>query len=408
MAYVALPNPKKNSLSTTVAAPGINDTDATIPVSELSVFYDDASNLILEGIVISRNNATESATEEIKITGASGTSGAGNLTGATRGVSAHGTNGAAASWIAGTLISVQFTSTIMQRIKDNFAAHESDKAPLASPTFTGTATIPTLDTGVAAAGVTLAGTTLAADGTDENINITITPKGTGSVVVSKADINGGAVDGATIGAASASTAVVTTLKVTTDAAAGKVLVSDADGDLVYTLPKRTLFLSGAGGKASTTNGSGGKQTLEMSTNKVCFTGEKFVADASDKYCEWGIPMPDNWNLSTIAAEFYFMTTSADASDHTIIFGLQAVAFSDGDTGDAAYGTAQEVTETIGSSIANKVIKTAATSAITVGGTPAKGDDVQFRVYRKGSDTFTGDVVLTRVRISYGTNNHSDE
>lgn len=341
MAYVALAKLKKNSVGTTIAAPGIADDATTIPVSELAYFRDADGTLITRGIVIGYDDANQTYAEEITITGASGSSGAGNLTGATRGVNADGTIGQAKAWDAGTSIAVMVSSGIYNIIKDNFAAHESDKAPIASPTFTGTATIPTL-------------------------------------------------------------------KVTTDAAAGKVLVSDADGDLIYTLPKRTLFLSGAGGKASTTNGSGGKQTLEMSTNKVCFTGEKFVADASDKYCEWGVPMPDNWDLSTITAEFYFMTTSADASDHTIIFGLQAVAFSDGDTGDAAYGTAQEVTETIGSSIANKVIKTAATSAITVGGTPAKGDDVQFRVYRKGSDTFTGDVVLTRVRISYGTNNHSDE
>jgi len=129
MTYVALPNPKKNGLSTTIAAPGIGAGDATIPVTECAVFYDDAAGLILEGIVISRNNAVETATEEIKITGCSAASGAGNLTGVTRGVSADGSNGAAAAWIAGTLISVGFTSTLMKRIKDNFADHESNKAP---------------------------------------------------------------------------------------------------------------------------------------------------------------------------------------------------------------------------------------------------------------------------------------
>ena len=40
----------------------------------------------------------------------------------------------------------------------------------------------TFDTNVAAAGVTLAGTTLAADGTDSNISITVTPKGTGELL----------------------------------------------------------------------------------------------------------------------------------------------------------------------------------------------------------------------------------
>jgi hypothetical protein len=39
----------------------------------------------------------------------------------------------------------------------------------------------TFDTNIAAAGVTLAGTTLAADGTDTNISITLTPKGSGVV-----------------------------------------------------------------------------------------------------------------------------------------------------------------------------------------------------------------------------------
>lgn len=49
--------------------------------------------------------------------------------------------------------------------------------PLTSSTVYAT----TFDTNVTAAGVTLSGTTLSADGTDANINITVTPKGTGRV-----------------------------------------------------------------------------------------------------------------------------------------------------------------------------------------------------------------------------------
>ena len=54
------------------------------------------------------------------------------------------------------------------------------------------------DTNVAAAGVTLTGTTLAADGTDSAINIDLTPKGTGEVNITKVDIDAGTIDGATI------------------------------------------------------------------------------------------------------------------------------------------------------------------------------------------------------------------
>lgn len=47
----------------------------------------------------------------------------------------------------------------------------------------------TFDTNVAAAGVTLAGTTLAADGTDADISLTLTPKGTGNVTVTTGDVS---------------------------------------------------------------------------------------------------------------------------------------------------------------------------------------------------------------------------
>jgi hypothetical protein len=66
-----------------------------------------------------------------------------------------------------------------------------------------------VDTNVAAAGVTLSGTTLAADGTDADIDINITPKGTGSLLTAKG----------TVTALTSTTANITTLD-TNVAAAG--------------------------------------------------------------------------------------------------------------------------------------------------------------------------------------------
>ena len=48
--------------------------------------------------------------------------------------------------------------------------------------------VATFDTNIAAAGVTLSGTTLAADGTDTNIDINVTPKGTGKLSVTAGSI----------------------------------------------------------------------------------------------------------------------------------------------------------------------------------------------------------------------------
>lgn len=56
----------------------------------------------------------------------------------------------------------------------------------------------TFDTDVAAAGVTLSGTTLAADGTDANIDINVTPKGTGEAVFPKLRVDNIRIDGNTV------------------------------------------------------------------------------------------------------------------------------------------------------------------------------------------------------------------
>jgi len=74
----------------------------------------------------------------------------------------------------------------------------------------------TFDTDVAAAGVTLTGTTLAADGTDTNIDINLTPKGTGEVNITKVDIDGGAIDGTAIGVNSKASGAFTTLETSED------------------------------------------------------------------------------------------------------------------------------------------------------------------------------------------------
>lgn len=119
MVFAALAKLKKNSVPTTLSA-GVTAVSTTIPVTELSRFYDADGTLILKGIVIGGDNANSIIPEEITITGASGTSGAGNLTGATRGVNADGTIGAGYAWPSGTNIAATFSTGIYNQIKDNF------------------------------------------------------------------------------------------------------------------------------------------------------------------------------------------------------------------------------------------------------------------------------------------------
>lgn len=75
------------------------------------------------------------------------------------------------------------SGTTKQVSIDNLTAGKAVSASTVSATTVTATTVngTTFDTNVAAAGVTLAGTTLAADGTDTNISLTLTPKGTGVV-----------------------------------------------------------------------------------------------------------------------------------------------------------------------------------------------------------------------------------
>jgi hypothetical protein len=118
-----------------------------------------------------------------------------------------------------------------------------------SPTFA-TVNATTFDTNVAAAGVTLAGTTLSADGTDADISISVTPKGTGSVVISKVDIDAGTIDGTTIGATTPAAGTFMTLTTsgnyTFSGTTFQILANTADG-----ADSKRVILCGGGDSSST-------------------------------------------------------------------------------------------------------------------------------------------------------------
>jgi hypothetical protein len=86
--------------------------------------------------------------------------------------------------LAGTeILPIVQSGTTVQVSVNNLTAGKAISATTVTATTVNSTTVnsTTFDTNVAAAGVTLAGTTLAADGTDTNISLTLTPKGTGVV-----------------------------------------------------------------------------------------------------------------------------------------------------------------------------------------------------------------------------------
>jgi hypothetical protein len=148
----------------------------------------------------------------------------------------------------------------------------------------------TFDTDVAAAAVTLTGTTLAADGTDTNININITPKGTGEVALPKVNIDGGAIDGVTIGTNSVCTdARIDNLKLDGNTlsaqsgnlsltAAGKVIFVDTDNEIKFVNPSGTAsgaIKNAGGGSLSLYGYTAEMLRINETTNVLAFADLKF-------------------------------------------------------------------------------------------------------------------------------------
>lgn len=145
-------------------------------------------------------------------------------------------------------------------------------------------------------------------------------------------------------------------------------------------------------------------TVETATNKVMRRTLDFDATTT-KFAQFSVAMPKSWNEGTVSAEFLW--TAAQGSG-AVVWGLQAVALSDNDALDVAFGAAQQVTDAL--LAAGDLHRTAETPAVTIAGAPAEGDLVVFQVYRdatSSADTLNADAQLIGVRLFYTTNARND-
>jgi hypothetical protein len=147
----------------------------------------------------------------------------------------------------------------------------------------------------------------------------------------------------------------------------------------------------------TTNGCGVDSREIGATNRQNF--DELLFDAgTDEFAQALVIMPSNYNNSTVTARFYWTAASGSGD---VIWGIQGRAFANDDALDTAHGTAQTATDTL--LAANDMHVSGATSAVTIGGTPAANTPVQFQIYRDadaGGDTLAVDARLLGVEIIF--------
>jgi hypothetical protein len=163
-------------------------------------------------------------------------------------------------------------------------------------------------------------------------------------------------------------------------------------------PTGQIVLSAAGGWPSITAGSASPIQTQTGTNTINYYYAAFV-DGSTTSLNWALAMPSDYNGGTVTATFYWL--AATVSTNSVVWGMNGRSFGDNEAIDQALGTVQTVTDANNGS--NVVNISAATAAITLAGTPAAGEYVQFEAERQGGaggDTLAVDANLLQVRITY--------
>jgi len=206
------------------------------------------------------------------------------------------------------------------------------------------------------------GPTLSATGDDTNVDINLNPKGTG--------------------------------------------VLKSGSSAVKVAGKETIWIPAIAMYPSETGGSPGSETVEITAdaNRPVLKAIAFDKD-SDEYAQFSVAFPKSWNEGTITFQPYFSANSTNTG--TAKFMLKGVAISDNDAISQDFGTAQG-TAKAHSGTAYDLNIGAESSAITIAGTPAEGDQIFFAIFRDVSeDTLTSDALLTGIKLHFTTDASND-
>lgn len=157
-----------------------------------------------------------------------------------------------------------------------------------------------------------------------------------------------------------------------------------------------VYLTAAGGWPSTTNGCAAAALTEYGTNDVDVYALGFDKDA-DEFAQWTAVLA-GWDGGTVTAQFIWACNGGGAAE-TVEWALQGRSYGDNEAIDQAWGDVVLVTDTWQAD--DTIHISAATAAITLAGTPAVGELVQFRGYRDVSeDDLAVDADLIMVIVRY--------
>ena len=148
---------------------------------------------------------------------------------------------------------------------------------------------------------------------------------------------------------------------------------------------------------TTTAGCAALAKTELATNDVNIQTLDFDQTTAEN-AQFSVSLPRNYDNGTVTVTPYWTAASGTG---TVKWDVKAVAISNDGALDAAFGTLQGSTDTL--LLADDLHIGPATSAITIAGTPADADFIQFNIARDvATDTLTADAKLLGVVVHITT------
>ena len=167
----------------------------------------------------------------------------------------------------------------------------------------------------------------------------------------------------------------------------------------------TIWVPATAMYGSTTNPAAAEQ-VETTALRPDMKVLDFDASTSE-FAQFAITFPKQWNLGTITFIPTWTPGNTDTGD--CIWSLSGLSVAEGETIDTVFSGAQTSTDA-GIGTVEDIQMGPASSAITIAGTIADGNQVFFQIERdadNGSDSFTGDARLLGLQIFYTTDAAND-